>query len=139
MTSWETIIAYIFQISLYQTGSEIRVKCLIFLCSQSTNLKRVTLIFDWNIFQAFCNFCEFRNNREESIHFLFGSRQKRASVGYIYCKICSKSYRFYTAIITIILRPVRMAALSRETMKLLRQGPRPLKSGYEFCSEKVTF
>ena len=35
-----------------------------------------------------------------------------------------------------MFRPVGMATLSNGTMKLLRQGPRPLKSGFEFCSKK---
>ena len=90
---------YSFSISLlYQIGREIRMKSLILLRSHNINLERVTLIFDCNSLQVFFNFCEFRNNREGIIHFLFCPRKKRASVGYIYCKICNNSYRFCTAI-----------------------------------------
>jgi hypothetical protein len=103
------------------------------------NLKIVTFQFDSNILQLFFNFCEFRNNREELIHFLFGPRQKRTSVRYMYCKICNDSYRFYTAIIMTKLRPVGVATLSDGYMKFLCQGPRTLKSQLVLCFDKFVF
>jgi len=51
---------------------------------------------------------------------------KMASVRYIYCKICDNSYRVYTAVIKVILRPVGLATLSNFNMNVLRQGTRTL-------------
>jgi len=38
-----------------------------------------------------------------------------------------------------MLRPVGVATFRIGSMKLLRQGPRPFKWGFDFGSEKFTF